>query len=668
MKKLLLLLIAASFALSASAQKTAPVKMDKDKLLYDSPDQRQVHFPAVLNYDGSKDVSRVDIGTAHSQRSFRREDCPVISYNKDLDLVSVTFIIDQETYPEATSDGTVATFYSEDHGMTWSGPVPLSDLASEGLRNYYPSGIIYNPAGNTVVTDAYGVYQGSAPDEALADWSNQAFGSSTFGGANYETYFWTNTEGYDGYFNQFGLTQKGDILKALNILAIGDWAAFSELGMEDIQGTYNGTGFDWDLENSVIQTMPFNVDPADGEAMWVGKFTFSDVGAGMVWSDDAQIGYAWMTGADADNTEAGYQPIIFKTIDGGNNWDYVELDFQQTEWQEFFQNGATEPTDWYLFPCRDINEEFTDFTIPWFNATAGAVDVNGNLQLAGDCNAHYYDIFNDWEYYANVGSRYAYSGHMFLFTIGDELLDITWIDSLRSNPALDLTAGSNDSLYCGTSGWLRRLQMTKNPASDQFFVTWTDTRDGDGIVENFKPDVMGWSYSVVAEDQTEPECFTCGTLFENFYWYTQAAEYAMYDAGTQSYTVPYLNAVTISDFQNNGTASADPIGVQYVTGITFDALSVGVDEGFNTQSNISVSQNVPNPAINNTMIEISSETVAPARVEVTNMVGQTVYSVDAGIVNGSKTVTIDVSSFEAGVYFYTVTIGSERVSNKMIVK
>ena len=203
MKKLLLLLIAASFVIGASAQKTAPVKMDQDKLQYDSPDQRQVHYPIQLNYDGSKDVNRVDIGTAHSQRSFRREDCPVISYNKALDLISVTFILDEETYPEAISNGTVATFYSEDKGQTWNGPVVLSDLSGDGLRNYYPSGILYNPSGNTTVTDAYGIYQGSAPDEALADWSNQAFGSSTLGGANYWTDFYTNTETYDGYFSQF---------------------------------------------------------------------------------------------------------------------------------------------------------------------------------------------------------------------------------------------------------------------------------------------------------------------------------------------------------------------------------------------------------------------------------------------------------------------------------
>ncbi|MEE4257944.1 MAG: T9SS type A sorting domain-containing protein [Bacteroidales bacterium] len=668
MKKLLLLLIAASFAISASAQQTAPVKMAEENLLFDSPDQGQVHFPAEINYSGTKDVSRIDIGTAHSQRSFRREDCPVISYNKDLDLVSVTFIIDQETYPEAISDGTVATFYSEDHGMTWNGPVVLSDLSSEGLRNYYPSGIIYNPTGNTVVADAYGVYQGSAPDEALADWSNQAFGSSTFGGANYETYFFTNTDGYDGYFSQFGLTQIEDYVKAFNILSIGDWSAFTSLGMEDIQGTFNGTGFDWDLENSVVD-FPFNIDPADGEAMWVGKYTFSDVAAGLVWSDDGMIGYTWMVGSD-ENDPAGVEPIIFRTADGGNNWDQVDYDFQDEEWQEFFRDGATEPTDWLIYPCRDAAEEYTDFCIPWFNGTVGAVDSDGNLQLFGDLTSGYYDIFNDWEYYENYLSRYNYTGHLFKFTFGEELIDITWVDSLRSGPAVDLTSGSNDSLYCGTSGWLRRLQLTKDERSEEFFVTWTDTRDGNNVVENYKPDVMGWSFNSTTGTNTDPFCYTCGTLFENFYWYVQAAERAIYDPVAETFTVPYLNAVTISDFQNNGTASADPVGVQYVTGITFDAIvpiPVSVDE-LSGQTNTVVSQNIPNPATGNTLIEISSDAVAPVKVEVSNMIGQTVYSVDAGVINGSMQVTIDVSNFEAGVYFYTVIIENERISNKMIVK
>jgi len=380
MKKLLLLLVAACFIFVANAQKaTDAVKMNQKKLLVDSEYQRAVPAPVANYSSGVRGTNeKIDVGRAFSQRSFRREDCKVISYNKELDLISISFMLDEATYPSvALSDGSVGIFYSADHGETWSGPVLLSDLSDESLRNYYLSSVLYNPSGNDVIENAYGVYQGVATDLTL--WNNAAFGASTLGGDNYYTEYFTNEEPgleHDGYFNQFGLTQKEDFMKAYNIWPVGAWAAFTELKMEDIHGTYNGAGLDWDLEHSVVD-MDFNID-ASGEAMWVGKNTFSDIGAGMVWSDDGMIGYAWMTGADGENEEAGFQPILHRTVDGGDSWDYVELDFQDSDWQEVFQNGAEEPGDWLILPCRDINEEYTDFTIPWFNATAGAVDSDGN--------------------------------------------------------------------------------------------------------------------------------------------------------------------------------------------------------------------------------------------------------------------------------------------------
>jgi len=201
MKKLLLLLVAACFVIGANAQKaTDAVKMNHKKLLLDSEYQRKAAPPAI-NYSNdeaasvkSLDIVKVDVGIAHSQRSFRREDCRVISYNKDLDLISISFILDAETYPSiALSNGSVGIFYSADHGLTWSGPVLLSDLSSMGMQNYYLSGVLYNPTDNYVIENAYGVYQGVAPAIPIVnDWNIQAFGTSTLGGANYFTEFFIN--------------------------------------------------------------------------------------------------------------------------------------------------------------------------------------------------------------------------------------------------------------------------------------------------------------------------------------------------------------------------------------------------------------------------------------------------------------------------------------------
>jgi hypothetical protein len=457
MKKLLLLLVATCFIFVANAQKaTDVVKMDQKKTLHDSEYQGAVS-PVTINnaYDAKSSRAKIYVGKAHSQRSFRREDEKNISYNKDLDLIGISFIIDKETYPDiALSDGSVGIFYSADRGETWAGPVLLSDLNSEGLQNYYLSGVLYNPTGNEVIEDAYGVFQGCAPTipPSTGDWNNQAFGTSTLGGANYFTEYIVNPGEYfyDGYFNFLGLTQIDDFMKCLNIRTTGDWSAFTALAMEDIHGIYNGTGIDWDLEHSYID-MPFSLDN-DGQAMWTGKWTFADVAADIVWSDDGEIGYAWMVGATTLNLESGYQPLLYKTTDGGNSWDYIELDFLEEQWQDVFRNGATDPLDWLIFPCYNVDGVWQDYTIPWFDATVGAVDAEGNLQLFGALSSHYTDSFINSGFYADsIGFRYNFCGSLFKFTIGDELIDIMHVDTLATNAAADLVGGeSNDSLYCTT--------------------------------------------------------------------------------------------------------------------------------------------------------------------------------------------------------------------------
>ena len=191
MKKTLLLLVTAIFIMGGYAQKAAEaVKMNHKKSRIDSEYQRSVPAPTTVNYSNDEitDLEKIDVGVALSQRSFRREDTRTISYNKDLDLISMSFILDPATYPDiAVSNGSVGIFYSADHGQTWTGPVLLSDLDSEGLQNYYLSSVLYNPTGNDVIENAYGVYQGVAPNLGTDWWNNQAFGSSTLGGANYFT-------------------------------------------------------------------------------------------------------------------------------------------------------------------------------------------------------------------------------------------------------------------------------------------------------------------------------------------------------------------------------------------------------------------------------------------------------------------------------------------------
>jgi hypothetical protein len=681
MKKLLLFFVAACFIFGANAQNAAEsskvdaqLKVLDNEQQVESPTTRTV--PPITNYGTealATDVTKVPVGVAHSQRSFRREGYRVVSYNKDLDLIAVSFILREEEYPGvALSDGTVGIFYSEDHGLTWNGPVVLSDFLADEKRNYYQTSTIFNPPGNTDVANAYGVYQGTAPDNpggTLGDWDNAAFGSSTFGGANYSSVFYEGVDLYDGYWNSFGITQVGGMVKCMNLISLGDWSNFTSVSIEDIQGTFNGTGFDWVLDHSVTP-VPFALN---GDVVeWRGIWTSSDEACGIAWSDDGMIGYSWMVGGH-ELQETGYWPIVFRTDDGGENWEEIELDFLDNDIQEAFSRGEEDPLKWEIFPVQNLAEEYLDFAIPWFRATDGVVDAEGYLHLVGHVKGHSRDFLSGDNYEwnnENLGWSYNSAGSIYKFKIGEELIDAISVDTLMTNAAQS-QGPDPDSLYCGTDGWLHRLYISKDERSEELFVTWNDSPEGNRVSNNYQPDLKGWSYNIVTGTHTDAVCFTCGqTLPFEHYWYTTAAEHAYYDADNETFTVPYVSGVSLDDFYTNASASGDPVTAEYITGITFPAIvpiPVSIDELSGTSS-INVSQNQPNPATGITNIEITSENVAPVKVEVTNVTGQTIYSSDAGIINGSMTLSIDVSNFDAGVYFYTVTIANERTTKRMIVR
>ena len=69
-----------------------------------------------------------------------------------------------------------------------------------------------------------------------------------------------------------------------------------------------------------------------------------------------------------------------------------------------------------------------------------------------------------------------------------------------------------------------------------------------------------------------------------------------------------VNAVDLVDFYDNTVSSADPVTVQYVTGVTFDAIvpinPVGIDEKPTVESGLSVSQNYPNPFDNTSVVNV----------------------------------------------------------------
>ncbi len=83
---------------------------------------------------------------------------------------------------------------------------------------------------------------------------------------------------------------------------------------------------------------------------------------------------------------------------------------------------------------------------------------------------------------------------------------------------------------------------------------------------------------------------------------------------------------------------------------------------------LSVSQNSPNPAINNTSILVSTEKEGVINLRVNNILGQVVHQESVNNSALAHTFNVNVSNLESGIYFYTVEFGESSITKKMVVK
>jgi hypothetical protein len=641
MKKTLLLSTIIGFAFVAPAQnqmlsRKNPKRVEDSKNVVVEKIQK-TQILGLKNIVATDVLNQTYVGKAGHQGFLQREETHIVSYTFGMDVISAVGILDPETYPNVDELGNVGMWYSANKGETWNGPVILNDSTTQGF-NYYISGSLFNPEGNTNIENMYGVYQGTFFPYS-GSWNYLAFGSSTLDGSHLTNYLFEEEEGYFGYWNIFGLNQYGNEMRALKLKLSGPWANFTKMEFEFITGGFNGEGFDWDFQNPIDANLYVDTN---GVIAWIGMYDGMDIGTEIAWSDDGMTGYVWAVGVSNENA-TGYQPVIFRTEDGGENWEYVDLDFFTPEMQNIL-----EP---YLY------ESSAGYLIPHVFESAGVVDFYGNLQMMVAMGSTSADVIT---YPDSIGYRWVYPGDLFNIVVNENgILDFFWVDSLKTENVLSDTPGN----YCGTAGWNHRISAAISEDEKYIFFTWLDTRDI-GETYNLSPDLFGWGKNVYSE-MTQPICLSEESELEGFFYFNYGADKA-YFGSDLTWHIPYLHGVTPVEFVINNSATHDPVTLSCVSGVNI-FLWEGI-EGFAPVNRIIVSQNTPNPFTNITSIDVSTKTAAAVTVEVGNIMGQTMYTVDAGIINGTQKIELSAENLEAGVYFYTVHVGNERITNKMIVE
>jgi hypothetical protein len=101
-------------------------------------------------------------------------------------------------------------------------------------------------------------------------------------------------------------------------------------------------------------------------------------------------------------------------------------------------------------------------------------------------------------------------------------------------------------------------------------------------------------------------------------------------------------------------------------GLDQNASFLGVDEV--EMSNLSLNQNVPNPANNSSLINYSLKESADVNFEIVDITGKVIYSENMGNKGaGSYSVNVNTADYAAGIYYYTMTAGADKITKKMMV-
>ena len=146
-------------------------------------------------------------------------------------------------------------------------------------------------------------------------------------------------------------------------------------------------------------------------------------------------------------------------------------------------------------------------------------------------------------------------------------------------------------------------------------------------------------------------------------------------------TTPFdCTTFTIDDSYSDGMDAGYGAGNYAVKDHDGNVLVSGGDFGdsesgkFTAGNNVSISENAidglgvyPNPFSTTATVKFNNNTGADAIIEVMNMLGQVVYTENAGDASGMQNVTIDGSSFDAGIYMVNVKTGAVITSKRIVL-
>lgn len=569
MKKLLLFLPVFGLSLVSVAQ-TALKDSKLQRYMQDRPVVMQNNQPVTPTHTnvptGTGNASRLNtilnskrIGSAGNLLTVIDGGTNSIDVNDSLNLITFIHRLDP-----TVNTGNIAQYsydYSTDGGANWTidqGPITVNAaIDNQNVCGRFPQAVIYNPAGNNNALNANLVYSGTWHDNVT--WTGQMRGRGQVGSVgSFNVAFPTVNGGTNAIGTGMVQSVPGTFFlvnQSSSQSFVGTPPVITD-GIVISKGVWNsGTNnVDW-----TDTKLPATFQSQDQSGQEVSIVTSLDI----AFDPTGQIGWISALGDITAGDDSVYQPIFWKSVDGGQTWGAA----QQIELRDL--QGVVENLPTLLL---DGETPTTGIPTTAFDASL-TVDANGNPHLL-----------------TSVGSGSEYS----IQTAGYTMWDITYdtssiagcdwravymddILSLRGTMTSDNPAQTQDN----------RPLTSRTPDGKKLFFFWVDSDiEFLGSVDNDIPNLFGKAINIENGTSTGVYNFTEGdTLWGGATLATDGGVFGgakfpvvsttAFDNGT-TYNVPLV--LTQVDYNNDPSggslgSSEQPAGFWYISNIDFPAAA-----------------------------------------------------------------------------------------------
>lgn len=631
-----------------------------------------------------KFTSAINVLTVGGGVTTFQQNC--LSYNKDLNANLWMSRVSQDwTFPGKTTGAIQATWYDITNNV-WDSMIIYRDSAN-GHAGRYPSGVLYNPTGNSSLSgsEMVGIGSVTAGSGWIGEWWSHrmptgnyhstnipndvtfvAAGTAPFGNAG-------NSATNNGFIN-VDMQQVGQ--KVMVASAMWDYTATTEVkGGIVAKASYASGNFTWTADSLV----PGFMSNAGG--------LMSDAqGPRVAFDPTGTIGYAVFNGrlstTYGNSADSTLMPIVYKSTDGGSTWTgplMAGYDWS-TQHPECLKNvGAL-----LASPGRRMTPNLG-------HGIDVAVDANGVLHYVTTITMPYEDGNYAGGVFDSLQFTYTYkwdyiNNHPIIWDLMTDgtcwktlLVDSIQTAYLGADPASDTTATYN-TWQNGSTFFPYGAHITVSRSTDgnAIFYGWGDSDPSvTGTAFNTQPDLWMKAYDVSTNKLSATSNITNGI---GTCWFSYLSDISYSSGG--SWVVPFVYTVGRNQVSPGVYDGAQPVDFYYGNCATFNSTNItipavvntGVNDiacaiGIKTNNNYVASVgNFPNPFNHTTNIVVNLNEGKAIDLKVYDTMGNLVFTKKVNGNVGENTIVFDGSSLAAGVYHYTVTAGYEKITQKMVIQ